>query len=89
MAPAPRFEGNAFKERIIRPRPPKRRTNIIRVLKSDVGRKKMCKLIKIPARIITRPAIVRSHPMTDLPSKKINPMPIIKGTSERPKEFMW
>src|SRR5713101_4704101 len=71
------FGGNAFSERIIRPSPPKSRTSMRSVLNREVGRKKMCRLIKIPARMITRPAMVSSQPVTDLASKKINPMPMI------------
>ena len=42
----------------------------------------------IPTKMITTPAMGEQPAGTDLPLKKRNPIPMMKGISESPKEFM-
>ena len=48
----------------------------------------MCRLIKMPTRIMTKPAMVRSQPAMDFPLKKRNPIPMMNGINERPNAFI-
>jgi hypothetical protein len=41
----------------------------------------------IPARMMTAPHNVRSHPMIERPLKKRTAMPAMSGISESPKEL--
>src|SRR5947209_14971115 len=77
----------AFSDLATNPIPPANSASIISVLKSDVGRKKISRFVMMPARMMTAPVKVSSHPMTERPLKKRNAIPAMSGISVRPNEL--